>query len=96
MNTGAYLEITMKIKEENRPAAAKVYGEYKEPFLKGVKGALSKDLLIRKEDVQVLHGFDGTENALAYLTCELFKKDVLAGLSPLLEGEPEIKIYETA
>lgn len=31
-----------------------------------------------------------------FLTCELFKKDVLAGLSPLPEGEPEIRIYEMA
>ena len=55
MNVTAYLEITMKISEENRPAAAKVYTDYRQPFLDTIKGAVTKDLLIRNEDVQVLH-----------------------------------------
>ena len=53
----AFLEITMNIKEENRAAAAKVYTAFKQPFLSEINGAVSKDLLIRPEDVQVLHGF---------------------------------------
>ena len=56
MNVKAYLEITMKIDEANRPAAAKVYNDYRQPFLDTIEGALTKDLLIRDEDVQVLHG----------------------------------------
>ena len=57
MQVKAYLEITMKIAEANRPAAAKVYTEYRGPFLADIPGALTKALLIRAEDVQVLHGF---------------------------------------
>ena len=53
MNVKAYLEITMKIDEANRPAAAKVYTDYRGPFLAEIKGALTKDLLIRDEDVYV-------------------------------------------
>ena len=34
MKVKAYLEITMKIADENRAAAAKVYSDYREPFLK--------------------------------------------------------------
>ncbi len=48
MNTvKAYLEITLKIDEANRPAAAKVYTDYRGPFLDTIEGALTKDLLIR-------------------------------------------------
>lgn len=67
MEAKAYLEITMVIPESNRPAAAGVYTEYREPFLNQIKGAVSKNLLLRDEDVQVLHGFDSAENAEAYL-----------------------------
>lgn len=93
MKVNAYLEITMKIDNENRPAAAKVYNDYRQPFLDTIKGALTKNLLVRNEDVQVLHGFDSVENAQAYLTSELFKADVFTNLQPLWIGEPEVKIY---
>lgn len=63
MAVKAYLQITMKINEENRPAAANVYTKYKQPFLDTVAGALTKELLVRAEDVQVLHGFDSLEHA---------------------------------
>lgn len=92
----AYLEITMKIKEANRGVAAKVYTDYREPFLKTIDGALTKDLLIRDEDVQVLHGFDSIEYANAYLNSDLFKNDVFTGLKPLWDAEPCVKIYTVA
>ena len=93
MQVKAYLEITMKIDNDKRPAAAKVYSDYRTPFLKEIKGALTKDLLIREEDVQVLHGFDCAENAAAYLESEMFKNDVFVGLKPLWSANPEVKIY---
>ncbi len=96
MKVNAYLEITMKISEENRPAAAKVYTDYRQPFLDTIKGALTKDLLIREEDVQVLHGFDSVENAKAYLDSEMFKNDVFVGLKPLWSADPDVKIYTVA
>ncbi len=49
----ACLQITLKVKSENREAAAAVYAKYKQPFLDGIAGAKSKELLIRDEDVQV-------------------------------------------
>ena len=96
MEVKAFLEITMVIDEKNRPTAAKVYNDYKEPFLKKIKGALSKNLLVRDEDVQVLHGFDSLENAKAYLESEMFKNDVFVGLQPLWNGNPDVKIYVVA
>ncbi len=93
MQVKAYLEITMKIDNDKRPAAAKVYTDYRTPFLKEIKGALTKDLLIREDDVQVLHGFDCAENAAAYLESEMFKNDVFVGLKPLWSANPEVKIY---
>jgi hypothetical protein len=92
----AYLEISLKIKPENRPAAAGVYSKYRQPFLDQIKGAQSKRLLVRDEDVQVLHGFDSTANAQAYLKSSLFEKDVVSELKPLLDAQPEVRIYEVA
>ena len=96
MKVQAYLEITMKIKESDRAQAAKVYTDYRAPFLKTIDGALTKDLLIRDEDVQVLHGFDSKENAEKYLSSDLFKNDVFTGLKPLWQADPEVKIYTVA
>lgn len=96
MNVKAYLEITMKIDPENRPAAAKVYTDYRKPFLDTIEGALTKDLLIRDEDVQVLHGFDSAEHAEAYLSSSLFQNDVFVGLKPLWSADPDVKIYTVA
>ena len=90
----AKLEITLTVSEANRAAAAAVYAKYKEPFLDTVAGAISKDLLIRDEDVQVLHGFDTVPNATAYLSSALFTQDVVGELSPLLNAAPEVRIYE--
>jgi hypothetical protein len=91
--TKAYLEITLQVDNSDRNTAAGIYTKYKQPFLDTIKGAKSKELLIRDEDVQVLHGFDTTENANAYLTNELFTNDVVVGLKPLLKANPEVKIY---
>jgi hypothetical protein len=93
MKVNAYLEITMKIDDANRAAAAKVYTDYRNPFLETIEGALTKDLLIRDEDVQVLHGFDSVEHAQAYLSSELFQSDVFTNLKPLWSANPDVKIY---
>ena len=90
----AYLEITMKIDEANRPKAGAVYSKYKDPFLTTIAGAKSKDLLVRGEDVQVLHGFDSRVSAQNYLGTPLFGNDVVNELKPLLTADPEIRIYE--
>ena len=96
MSVKAYLEITMVINDANRPAAGKVYSDYRQPFLDQIKGAISKDLLIRDEDVQVLHGFDNIENAKAYLSSAMFTNDVVVALKPLFAADPDIKIYSVA
>lgn len=90
-----YLEITLKIQNKNRPAAATVFSRYKQPFLSTVAGAKSKELLVRDEDVQVLHGFDSSENAKAYLNSALFNQDIVTALKPLLEDSPEVRIYQS-
>jgi len=89
----AYLEITMKIAESNRPKAAEVYQKYKQPFLHGIAGARSKELLLRKDDVQVIHGFGSVAQAEAYLGSKLFTDDVVRELKPLLDAEPEVRVY---
>ncbi len=88
-----FLEITLDIKAENRTQAVGVYTKYKEPFLSQIEGAQSKDLLVRDEDVQVLHGFDSSENANAYLTTKLFQNDVVEELKPLLASAPDVRVY---
>lgn len=89
----AFLEITLKVDPKNRPAAAQVYAKYKQPFLAHVRGALSKQLLLRDDDVQVLHGFDSAEHAQAYLSSSLFTDDVVTALKPLLAVPPEVRVY---
>ena len=91
-----YLQITLRIAPANRPAAAGVYQRYKAPFLNTVAGARSKELLVRDEDVEVLHGFDSAEQANAYLTSRLFTADVVGALKPLLDAEPDVRIYQAA
>jgi hypothetical protein len=92
----AYLQITLKIAPVNRPAAAGVYQRYKVPFLNTIAGAKSKELLVRDEDVAVLHGFDSAEHANAYLKSPLFSSDVVGALKPLLDAEPDVRIYKAA
>ena len=94
MKVKAYLEITMVIKPENRAAAAKVYNDYRKPFLDTIAGALTKELLVRDEDVQVIHGFDSMEHAKAYLKTDMFKNDVFVGLKPTWAAEPDVRFYE--
>lgn len=89
-----YLQITLKIANANRSAAAGIYQEYKAPFLNTITGAKSKELLVRNEDVQVLHGFDSIENANAYLQSALFTADVVGALQPLLDAAPDVRIYK--
>ena len=96
MSTKAYLEITMVIDNSDRPAAAKVYNDYRQPFLQQIKGAASKDLLLRDEDVQVLHGFTSVEEAKAYLESDMFQNDVFVGLKGLWKQDPDVKIYSIA
>ena len=89
-----YLQISLKIAPEKRPQAAEIYQRYKEPFLNTIKGAKSKELLVRDEDVQVLHGFEAAQHAISYLESKLFLIDVVGELKPLLDGAPEIRIYQ--
>lgn len=94
--TKAYLEITLKINEADRAGAADVYSKYKAPFLDFIKGALSKELLIRQDDVQVLHLFESIADAQAYLSTELFINDVVTALKPYLQDNPDVRIYTVA
>ncbi|WP_426751929.1 hypothetical protein [Myxococcus sp. Y35] len=91
-----YVQITLQISHANRPAAAGVYQRYKAPFLETIAGAKSKELLVRDEDVQVLHGFETAQQASAYLKTDLFTSDVVTALTPLLDAAPDIRIYQAA
>ncbi|MEW1642346.1 MULTISPECIES: hypothetical protein [unclassified Streptomyces] len=91
----AYLQVTLQVDPAHRVAAAGVYEKYKQPFLDTVPGATSKELLVRDEDVQVLHGFRTVADAEAYLASELFTRDVSSGLAPLLKAAPDVRVYDT-
>ena len=92
--TKAYIEITLQVAPSNRANAGAVYSKYKEPFLTTIAGARSKSLLVRDEDVQVLHGFDSRAAAESYLESALFNRDVVSALTPYLAAAPEVRIYE--
>ena len=93
---GAFLEITMKVNEADRAAAAAVYSKYRQPFLDGIAGAISKQLLVREEVVQVLHGFVSVADAENYLKSELFTQDVVVELQPYFQAAPDVRIYSVA
>lgn len=90
----AHLEITLQIQPQDRAAAADVFHRFKQPFLDQIEGAVSKRLLVRDEDVQVLHGFSSAGHARAYLDSALFKADVVTALKPLLLAAPDVRIYQ--
>ncbi|WP_288205633.1 hypothetical protein [uncultured Parabacteroides sp.] len=90
---GAFLEITMYVNESDRAAAAAVYTKYRQPFLEDISGAVSKQLLVRKDDVQVLHGFTSVAEAEGYLTSDLFNQDVVVELKPYFQAAPDVRIY---
>ncbi|GAB6869745.1 hypothetical protein [Bacteroides rodentium] len=90
---GAFLEITMKVNESDRTAAAAVYTKYRQPFLDNIAGAVSKQLLVREDDVQVLHGFTSLAEAEGYLTSDLFNQDVVIELKPYFQAAPDVRIY---
>lgn len=91
----SYLQISLKIDNADRANAAVVYNKFKAPFLNEINGATSKELLIRDEDVQVLHGFETVEDAQNYLSSQLFNNDVVIALKPYLKENPEVRIYTT-
>ena len=91
-----HLQISLNVLAEDRPTAAEIFTLYKAPFLSQAEGARSKELLVRDEDVQGLHGFDSVENANAYLASALFNQDVVIALKPLLQSAPDVRIYATA
>jgi hypothetical protein len=91
-----YLQINLSVAAKDRPVAAAIYNQFKGPFLAQAKGAKSKELLIRDEDVQVLHGFDSVENAKAYLASALFNLDVVTALKPMLQSPPDVRVYAAA
>jgi hypothetical protein len=90
----AYLEITLKVPTKDRARAGAVYSKYKPSFLTTISGAESKELLLREEDVQVLHGFDSRASAESYLKSPLFGNDVVRELTPYLSADPEVRVYE--
>lgn len=51
MDPKAYLQITMFIDADKRPAAAKVFFNYLQPFLGKIEGALTKELLAHDENI---------------------------------------------
>ena len=85
----------MRIADANQAAAAGIYQQSKAPFFDTIKGATSKESLVRDEDVQV-HGFESIESANAYLQSEVFSSDVVGGLAPLLDAALDIRIYQAA
>ncbi len=93
--TKAYIEITLQVDPTDRENAGAVYSKYKQPFLTTIAGAKSKELLVRDEDVQVLHGFDSRDAAENYLKSALFNEDVVTALTPYLSADPEVRIYDS-
>ncbi|MCM1316097.1 MAG: hypothetical protein NC235_11225 [Clostridiales bacterium] len=51
--------------------------EYRQPFLDNVEGALTKELLVCDEDVQVIHGFDSMGNTQRLILTPIYSRMTL-------------------
>ncbi|WP_449437045.1 hypothetical protein [Pedobacter steynii] len=86
----------LKNQGQRQSSSSRGLQQIQRSFLETISGALSKELLIHAEDVQVLHGFSSTETAQQYLLSNLFNEDVVTALKPYLNSKPDIKIYSVA
>ena len=92
----AYLSVNMKIDSSRLPEVTKVYTNYWEKFLRTIHGARTKDLVIRNEDVQILHSFNSVEDAVGFLSSEMFQRAVFIDLQPYWNDELNVRIYTAA
>ncbi len=91
----AHLLITVKVDSSRRAALIdQVYEPNRTRFLQKIPGAVSKNLLLRREDLAILHGFDTAENAEAYLHSDLYG-ELLRQLADYQEENPVAALYNT-
>ena len=77
----AYLQETFTLASTSREEMIlQVYAPHRPRFLGRVAGAVSINLLLREEDVQILYGFDTLESAKSFLESAYFGEtdDLLA------------------
>jgi hypothetical protein len=92
----SFLQITLRIDPNRRSTAVEVYERFKQTFLSDIPGARSKVLLMRDEDIQIMHEFETADQARSYLKSTFFEQDVVSSLQPLLSEPPEIRIYTSS
>ncbi len=88
-----YLEITFKVADAKREQAVEIYKQYKTTILQTFESALSMELLVHVEGIQLLIGFNSVENAQEYLLSTLFNDKLVVALKPFMQGAPDVKIY---
>ncbi len=89
----AHLLIRVKIDESRREEMIdKVYEPNRTRFLERISGAISKNLLVRPEDIAILHGFDTRESAEAYLQSSLYQQ-IVNGIADYQEENPSVALY---
>lgn len=88
-----FLQVTLSIPAPRREKAiSRIFLPARQHFLERVLGAVSMDMLVRDEDVQVLHGFDTYENARTYLNSGVFK-EFMAQLGETADKEAIAALY---
>lgn len=88
----ADLEIRLGLDPQDRAADA-VNQKFEVPFLQEIAGAKSKELRVRHGDARVLRRFPGKQLTETYLESAYFIEGVATALEPLLQAEPEFRIY---
>ncbi|MFA5515544.1 MAG: hypothetical protein WDA20_04590 [Desulfuromonadales bacterium] len=89
----AYLQISLPVPPERRDEAiTKVFLPSRQRFDELAEGAVSIDLLVRNEDLQVLAGFDTLEHARAFEKSPA-GRDLTGQLTKLAEKEPTVALY---
>jgi hypothetical protein len=88
-----FVQVTLAIPESRREEAiTRIFLPARQRFLDRSPGAVSMDLLVREEDVQLLHGFDTFENSRVYLDSGFFR-DLIGQLGETAEKEPVTALY---
>jgi hypothetical protein len=54
------------------------------------------EAVVRCSDSVVFNWWQSREQANAYLTSGLFTSDIVGALKPLLDAEPDVRIYKAA
>lgn len=93
MKAKAYVVLTADVPADKRDSASRDYYMNKASFLNDIDGAVNKELLKRDQDLMIVAGFSSLDSANAFLSTELYQKDIFTGMKKYSSKEPVVQVY---